>query len=102
MTIKILDGDKSFGVAGKLVYTEIPDQNCNHCPADMHTMLIIGMRWEGESRRFLVQNWWTDHQFVELDQNFLEKCAALAYFVFLPQYEILKGLPQTRALYDEV
>jgi hypothetical protein len=100
LNIKIPDGDKSFGVAGKLVYTDFP--KCENCPADMHDMLLIGIRWESGSRRFLIQNWWPDHQFLEATQEFLVQYGAVAIFIYAPQYTIRYGLPQTRAMYDEL
>ncbi len=37
-----------------------------------HAMLIIGVRDEDGSRRFLMQNWWPGCQFFEADANFLD------------------------------
>ena len=36
-----------------------------------HSMVIIGVRIEGASRRF-IQNWWRRHQFVEISKEYLE------------------------------
>ena len=35
-------------------------------------MIIVGVRNNGTSRRFLVQNWWRQHQFLEISQEYLE------------------------------
>ena len=37
-----------------------------------HAMIIVGVRYEGASVRFLVQNWWRRHQFVEISREYLE------------------------------
>ena len=38
----------------------------------LHSMIIVGVRNNGTSRRFLVQNWWRQHQFLEISQEYLE------------------------------
>ena len=88
-----------FGVEGRLVYSL---DGCNATPREApvyigcdflvledrllfakgyetmgrcrgyHAMVIVGVRKVGSSRRFLVQNWWRRHQFVEISQEYLE------------------------------
>jgi hypothetical protein len=50
-----------------------------------HAMLIIGVRDEGGSRRFLLQYWWADFQFIEADEEYLFSMAGRAYQVITPQ-----------------
>ncbi len=102
LIIRTPDDDQSFGVAGKLVYTDFP--KCEKCPADKHDMLLIGIRWDGGSRRYCIQNWWPDLQFLEATLDFLEQSEAVAIFIHVPQYPqaIRDGLPQTRAMYDRL
>ena len=56
-------------IDGRLFYAQGPGPT-DRC-AGYHSMLIIGVRMEGASR-FLVQNWWRRHQFVEISQEYLE------------------------------
>jgi hypothetical protein len=101
LNFRIPEGDKSLGIAEKLMYTDV--LKCENCPADtVHYMLLIGVRWESRSRRFLVQNCWPDHQFLEATQDFLEQYEAVATFIYVQQYTIRYGLPQTREMYDEL
>ena len=67
------------------------DQSCTK----YHAMLIIGVRGEGAARRFLVQNWWRRHQFVEISLAYIRSLQPLlhgpsAYAACTPQ---LGGVP---------
>jgi hypothetical protein len=57
-------------IEGRLFYAK-GYQETDRC-AGYHSMVIIGVRMEGASRRFLVQNWRRRHQFVEISQEYLE------------------------------
>jgi hypothetical protein len=56
----------------------------------LHSMLIIGYRHDAENNKdyFLLQNWWTSKQFIEIDLAYLKACKPLIYFVETPQYDI--------------
>ena len=49
--------------AGRARYREYPS---------FHSMLVVGVRVEGASRRFLVQNWLARQQFIEISQEYLK------------------------------
>ena len=53
-----------------------------------HAMLIVGVRTQGATRRFLVQNWWRRLQFLEISADYLETQPYAnigALFVLTPQ-----------------
>jgi hypothetical protein len=71
-----------------------------------HAMLIIGVRGEGAARRFLVQNWWRRHQFVEISMAYLERLRLIylgpsAYITCTPQLAVPAGFAQAAAPYAE-
>jgi hypothetical protein len=71
-----------------------------------HAMLIIGVRGEGAARRFLVQNWWRHHQFLELSLGYLESLwprgwDISVHVVLTPQLEFPAGFAQAAAPYAE-
>jgi hypothetical protein len=53
----------------------------------LHAMVLIGMR-EGNSRFFLLQNWWKNRQFIEVSENYLEHSGTTIYFIKTPQSQI--------------
>jgi hypothetical protein len=63
-----------------------------------HAMVLIGAREEvipskGVKRWFLLQNWWSKKQFVEVSDEYLEACEATVYFVKTRQTEIPSNFP---------
>ena len=70
----------------------------------LHAMLLIGVRAEGESHRFL-QNWWRRCQFVEVDRKYLESSIYPKYpsaiVVATPQSSVPAGFVQRDWLYAE-
>ncbi|KAI3662540.1 hypothetical protein MP638_000650 [Amoeboaphelidium occidentale] len=50
-----------------------------------HAMVLVGIRQEGGSTRYLVQNWWEKKAFVETDGAYLAAREALINFVQTPQ-----------------
>jgi hypothetical protein len=73
--------------ANRRNFTLYTDEATGRC-VRYHAMLIIGARTEGASRRFLVQNWWRRHQFLELSIEYLEALRGpgpSAYAVVTPQ-----------------
>ena len=39
-----------------------------------HSMLLIGVKGSGESKMFLVQNWWRKKQFVQISVTYMKRC----------------------------
>ena len=50
-----------------------------------HSMVVLGVRKEGGSRIFLLQNWWQDKQFVEVSEDYMSCTDCTVYFVHTPQ-----------------
>ncbi|KAI3639766.1 hypothetical protein MIR68_002080 [Amoeboaphelidium protococcarum] len=46
-----------------------------------HAMVLVGVRKEGDSMRYLIQNWWKKKAFVEVDGQYLLACGAAVHFV---------------------
>jgi hypothetical protein len=61
-------GCDHIALDGRLVYA---GDSGARCP-NFHAMLVVGVRGEGASRRFLVQNWWRRQQFLEISQEYLQ------------------------------
>jgi hypothetical protein len=51
----------------------------------LHAMVLVGHRKEGNSDRYLLQNWWKSKPFVEVDSQYLESCGVVIHFVKTPQ-----------------
>ena len=55
----------------------------------LHAMVLIGARTDEKGKRFfLLQNWWKDKQFIEVDEEYLEHSSATLYYVKTPQHSI--------------
>ena len=67
-------------------------------------MVLIGCRTDEASGRklYLLQNWWKNKQFVEVDAEYLKQCGVTMYFVETPQTCIPDIFPTTAAKYAEV
>jgi hypothetical protein len=50
-------------------------------PKGNHAMVLVGVRKEGDSTRYFVQNWWKKKAFVEMDGEYMSACGALMNFV---------------------
>ena len=48
-------------------------------------MVVLGVRKEGKSRMFLLQNWWQDKQFVEVSEEYMSYMDCDVFFVCTPQ-----------------
>lgn len=67
-----------------------------------HAMLVVGCRWnEKRQLRLLVQNWWKDKQFVEVDLAYLRASEAELVFVETPQPHIPDKYELTTTVYAE-
>jgi hypothetical protein len=53
-----------------------------------HAMALVGHRQTDGRQFFLLQNWWKQKQFVEVDKEYLVKSGATVYFIKTPQPEI--------------
>jgi hypothetical protein len=54
-----------------------------------HSMVLIGVRTHGDgSHHFLLQNWWVDMPYVEVDIPYLVSCSADFHFITVPQQQI--------------
>ncbi len=50
-------------------------------------MVVLGVRTEGESQIFMLQNWWRDKQFVEVSEDYMTMDCSICFI----------GTPQTFA-----
>ena len=90
-----------FKCRGKFSYTGNPTGDfIGH-----HAMVLIGTRVTkdecGEVRFFLLQNWWKDKQFVEVDAGYLKACGAKLYSVQTAQTGIPNTFPVQTKSYAE-
>lgn len=67
----------------------------------LHAMVLVGFRQEGERSFFLLQNWWKDKQFVELDEVYLAACKPRFSFVVTPQSGVPCTFPTVTGHYFE-
>ena len=95
--------DVCHGFSENLVYTQ-PDVSKNVLNLTnwgSHAMLQVGIRTDGQSRRFLLQNWWRNHQFIEMEEKTLIKANANAHSICNPQRWFKEGHPLTACMYGE-
>ena len=66
-------------------------------------MLVIGSHTDNSTgkRWYLLQNWWKQKQFVQVDEEYLKASEATVYFVETPQQGIPSDFPTTYARYVE-
>lgn len=71
----------------------------HHGPANIifndngHAMVMVGYREEDGKHYFLLQNWWLDKQFVEVDIEYLSSCSPSLHWVVTEQKGIPTNLP---------
>jgi hypothetical protein len=55
-----------------------------------HAMVLVGHRYEKCKNKlyFLLQNWWKNKQFIEVDEDYLEISGANITFIKTPQFSI--------------
>jgi len=54
-----------------------------------HAMALVGHRTSGRGKLYLLlQNWWKNKQFIEVDLNYLKNCNAIISFIETPQTQI--------------
>ena len=55
----------------------------------MHAMVLIGVRTLDDGcNRFLLQNWWANMPYVEVDIMYLISCQAEIHFITVPQLQV--------------
>ncbi len=66
-------------------------------------MALIGARTDAATgeRWFLLQNWWSHIQFVEVSESYLKSAEAMVCFVKTPQMKIPDEFPTYTAPYGE-
>lgn len=86
---------------GRLRYDGVPAGS----QGPRHSMLLIGVRdaiQSGSSKRFfLVQNWSKDKQFIEMSEEYMDRCDATVVFVRRPQHFRAMPLPTVDGVYAE-
>ena len=65
-----------------------------------HCMVVLGVRNEGESRIFLLQNWWRDKQFVEVSEDYMFMDCSIC-FIGTPQTFVRDSLPSYADKFDD-
>ncbi len=69
----------------------------------LHAMALVGYRKDEDGRRyFLLQNWWKQKQFVEVDEEYLRECEAQLHFVQTDQCEIPPNFAKSYGVYYEL
>uniref|UniRef100_A0A7S0Q832 Uncharacterized protein n=1 Tax=Cryptomonas curvata TaxID=233186 RepID=A0A7S0Q832_9CRYP len=82
---------------GILVHSDLPTGTF----VGYHSMLLVGVKGSGESKTFMVQNWWRKKQFVQVSASYMLDCLPLIYFVWTPQTEIENRCPVLYGGYAE-
>lgn len=76
--------DENFKNGNKSSYVNISCDNSTSI-VDTTSMLICGCRVENNKTYYLLQNWWNQKQFIEVDYQYMESCNPFYYYVQTPQ-----------------
>ena len=87
-----------FGSNESLIYRGIPTGEIG----SFHSVLIIGVRMERDSRLFLIQNWWPEQQVVEIREDYAIASNGKAFFIKDQDLIVREGLPWTKQKYGEI
>ncbi|CAE7945034.1 unnamed protein product, partial [Symbiodinium sp. KB8] len=68
----------------------------------LHAMVLVGHRTESGQDRFLLQNWWSDKSFIEVDPEYLAGQRALLVFVQSDQLDIPVQFSRSSARHVEL
>jgi hypothetical protein len=98
LTFRVLNETLIFGSSKSLVYAGKPTGHFS----GRHSVIIIGVRMEGNSRHFLVQNWWSDHQVVEMREDYAIELKGQALFIKNQNLIVREGLPWTKKKYGQI
>ena len=88
---------EDFKLPGRLSYLEKPSDEF----IGRHSMVLIGVRTEGDRKVFLLQNWWRKKQFIEVSDTYLMACDARVAFVQTPQTRLPADLQSRYTVYAE-
>ena len=88
-------------VAAFEVYDDFTDHQVRHHYGQhkgsykgSHAMALVGSRVGDDGKLYLLlQNWWSDKQFVEVDADYFEACGAVLHFIKTPQTEPMTKFP---------
>jgi hypothetical protein len=66
-----------------------------------HSMALVGFRNDHRTKKkyYLLQNWWEEKQFVEVDEEYLKYSGAIVYFIETPQTKIPEHFATNYASY---
>lgn len=94
----VIKNFESYGpglVSSFKVYNDFLDEKMKHHCGEpkgeykgLHSMVMVGWKKEGEKIFILLQNWWKEKQFVEVDSEYFNKCGPITYFITTPQDKI--------------
>eukprot|EP01125_Pyxidicula_operculata_P015868 TRINITY_DN5406_c0_g1_i11.p1 TRINITY_DN5406_c0_g1~~TRINITY_DN5406_c0_g1_i11.p1 ORF type:complete len:194 (-),score=38.44 TRINITY_DN5406_c0_g1_i11:138-719(-) len=69
----------------------------------LHSMALVGFRKDKDDKvYYLLQNWWKEKQFVEIDEEYLMRCGGTVSFIVTPQNEIPIEFPKQSGKYFEL
>jgi hypothetical protein len=88
---------EDFKVLGNLSYLNLPYGTL----IGRHSMLLVGIRTQGQKKVFLLQNWWAKKQFVEVSSEYFTACKGQITFVETRQTRIPSAFPVQRAIFGE-
>jgi hypothetical protein len=67
----------------------------------MQAMVLVGSRDVSGKKYFLLQNWWKQKQFLEVDIDYMKSCNATVSFVETPQTEIPSQFSTQHSIFAE-
>lgn len=67
-----------------------------------HAMALVGHRSANGTQYFLLQNWWKEKQFVEVDASYLKHSGASVWFIETPQTDVPKDFAVNYANFYEL
>jgi hypothetical protein len=86
---------EDFKILSSLSYLNLPYGTV----IGRHSMLLVGVRTQGNKKVFLLQNWWAKQQFVEVSSDYFTTCKGQIAFVETPQTRIPSAFPVQRAIF---
>lgn len=98
LTFRFLNETLILGSSKSLVYAG----NETGQFSGRHSVIIIGVRMEGNSRHFLVRNWSPDQQVVEIREDYLNASNGKAFFVKNQNLSVREGLPWNKKKYGQI
>jgi len=100
--VRAFEVHSEFKNPDRWVYTGNVAPDRDNLPG-YHAMLLVGhRRTENDETRFLLQNWWENKQFVEVDWRYLMSAKAELHYVTTPQTHIPQEFPINHASHVEL